>query len=164
MWTLTYKKAITRLYYQRVQSRWVSDSNLVLQKAEISHLVHTQGKLAQNREGPYQVVSTVRDSTYTLATMEGKTLMRTWHILNLKKFYPRASINILASSSQSANGSSSTARSGSPRSMSAALSSSLQHYSTSLSAASKYFTYASKLVARLSVAATAFGPTPDYNS
>ncbi|RZS19735.1 hypothetical protein BHM03_00052190 [Ensete ventricosum] len=52
----------------------------------------------------------------------------------------------------------------SPRSMSAALSSSLQHYSTSLSAASKYFTSASKLVARLSVAAIAFGPTPDYNS
>ncbi|RRT57643.1 hypothetical protein B296_00039140 [Ensete ventricosum] len=57
--TLHYQRAVVRLYNRRekLTSRW---------------------------EGPYRVV---RDDTYTLSIMEGKTLPRTWHVSNLKKFY-----------------------------------------------------------------------------
>ncbi|RWW84151.1 hypothetical protein BHE74_00007247 [Ensete ventricosum] len=62
LWTLAYKKVVVRLYNQR-------------------------GKFALNWEGPYRVISIVQDNTYTLATIKGTTLLRTWHILNLRKFY-----------------------------------------------------------------------------
>ncbi|RZR90021.1 hypothetical protein BHM03_00017841, partial [Ensete ventricosum] len=59
---LTYKKAVARLYDRR-------------------------GKVAPNWEGPYQVTSTPQEGTYTLSTMEGRQLSRTWHVSNLRKFY-----------------------------------------------------------------------------
>ncbi|RRT32674.1 hypothetical protein B296_00042869 [Ensete ventricosum] len=59
---LAYRRAITKLYNRR-------------------------GNLAPNWEGPYRVIEVVRDGTYTLATMEGRVLPRTWHITNLQKFY-----------------------------------------------------------------------------
>ncbi|RZS04425.1 hypothetical protein BHM03_00034765 [Ensete ventricosum] len=46
-----------------------------------------KGKLALRWEGPSRIIRVIRDETYTLATMEGKTLPRTWHMSNLKKFY-----------------------------------------------------------------------------
>ncbi|RWV82068.1 hypothetical protein GW17_00056461 [Ensete ventricosum] len=64
--------------------------DLVLQKAEVGDSTRSHGKLALNWEGPYrvvEVVEVVRDETYTLATMEGRPLLRTWHISNLRKFY-----------------------------------------------------------------------------
>ncbi|RWW35796.1 hypothetical protein BHE74_00059233 [Ensete ventricosum] len=59
---LAYRRAVARIYNRRV-------------------------KLAPNWEGPYRVIDVVRDGTYTLATMEGRVLPRTWHITNLRKFY-----------------------------------------------------------------------------
>ncbi|RZS17413.1 hypothetical protein BHM03_00049544 [Ensete ventricosum] len=56
-------------------------------RAEVSDLGHTRGKLAPRWEGSYRVTQVIRDETYTLSTMEGKILPRTWHVLNLKKFY-----------------------------------------------------------------------------
>ncbi|RWW81425.1 hypothetical protein BHE74_00010166, partial [Ensete ventricosum] len=53
----------------------------------VAKLYNRRGKLAPNWEGPYQVVEVVREETYTLATMEGQVLPRTWHISNLRKFY-----------------------------------------------------------------------------
>ncbi|RRT64309.1 hypothetical protein B296_00019387 [Ensete ventricosum] len=61
--------------------------NLVLRKAEVNDPTRSRGKLALNWEGPYRVMEVVRDGTYTLATMEGRVLPRTWHISNLRKFY-----------------------------------------------------------------------------
>ncbi|RRT34347.1 hypothetical protein B296_00041504 [Ensete ventricosum] len=60
--TLAYRRAVTRLYNRRM-------------------------KLAPNYEGPYRIVVVVRDETYTLATIEGRVMSRTWHISNLQKFY-----------------------------------------------------------------------------
>ncbi|RWW84696.1 hypothetical protein BHE74_00006681, partial [Ensete ventricosum] len=45
---------------------------LVLQKAKVSDLIRSRGKLALNWEGPYRVVDVVREGTYTLATAEGR--------------------------------------------------------------------------------------------
>ncbi|RZS21289.1 hypothetical protein BHM03_00053905 [Ensete ventricosum] len=57
-------------------------SDLVLRKADVSDLIRSRGNLA-----PYRVVEVVREGTYTLATIEGRVLPRTWHISNLRKFY-----------------------------------------------------------------------------
>ncbi|RRT32249.1 hypothetical protein B296_00053383, partial [Ensete ventricosum] len=51
----------------------------------VTKLYNHQGKLAPNWEGPYRVVEVIRDGTYTLATMKGRVLPRTWHITNLQK-------------------------------------------------------------------------------
>ncbi|RRT36406.1 hypothetical protein B296_00050217, partial [Ensete ventricosum] len=56
--TLAYRRAVTKLYNRR-------------------------GKLTPNWKDPYRVVEVVREGTYTLATMEGRVLSRTWHISNL---------------------------------------------------------------------------------
>ncbi|RWW58821.1 hypothetical protein BHE74_00034279 [Ensete ventricosum] len=57
--------------------------DLVLRKIEVSDPARSRGKLASNWEGPYRVVEVIRDETYTLATIEGRVLSRTWHITNL---------------------------------------------------------------------------------
>ncbi|RRT33852.1 hypothetical protein B296_00044195 [Ensete ventricosum] len=57
--------------------------DLVLRKAEVSDPTWSRGKLTPNLEGPYRFVEVVREGTYTLTTMEGRVLLRTWHILNL---------------------------------------------------------------------------------
>ncbi|RWW15959.1 hypothetical protein GW17_00020180 [Ensete ventricosum] len=53
----------------------------------VARLYNRRGKLAPRWEGSYRVTQVIRDETYTLSTMEGKILPRTWHVLNLKKFY-----------------------------------------------------------------------------
>ncbi|RZS27544.1 hypothetical protein BHM03_00061042, partial [Ensete ventricosum] len=53
----------------------------------VARIYNRRGKLAPNWEGPYRVIDVIRDGTYTLATMEGRVLPRTWHITNLQKFY-----------------------------------------------------------------------------
>ncbi|RRT63521.1 hypothetical protein B296_00042655 [Ensete ventricosum] len=50
---------------------------MVLGKAEVSDPTRSRGKLAPNWEGPYLVVNTSREGTYTLVTMEGNQLPRT---------------------------------------------------------------------------------------
>ncbi|RRT36091.1 hypothetical protein B296_00039796, partial [Ensete ventricosum] len=53
----------------------------------VTKLYNRPAKLAPNWEGPYRVIEVVRDGTYTLATMEGRVLPRTWYKSNLRKFY-----------------------------------------------------------------------------
>ncbi|RWW36369.1 hypothetical protein BHE74_00058612 [Ensete ventricosum] len=66
-----------------------ADSHLraLAYKRAVTKLYNRRGKLAPNWEGPYRVIDAIRDGTYTLATMEGRVLPRTWHIINLRKFY-----------------------------------------------------------------------------
>ncbi|RRT75504.1 hypothetical protein B296_00009487, partial [Ensete ventricosum] len=56
-------------------------------RRDVAKLYNCRVKLAPNWEGPYRAVEVVREGTYTLATMEGRVLPRTWHISNLQKFY-----------------------------------------------------------------------------
>ncbi|RZS14768.1 hypothetical protein BHM03_00046503, partial [Ensete ventricosum] len=58
--------------------------NLHYQRA-VDQLYNQREKLVVIWEGPYRVTQVVRDGTYTLSIMEGKTLPRTWHVSNLKK-------------------------------------------------------------------------------
>ncbi|RWW71541.1 hypothetical protein BHE74_00020710 [Ensete ventricosum] len=58
-----------------------------LPEAEVSDPRHSRRKLAPRWEGLYRIVRAIRDETYTLSTMDGKILPRTWHVSNLNKFY-----------------------------------------------------------------------------
>ncbi|RRT37691.1 hypothetical protein B296_00043695 [Ensete ventricosum] len=84
---LAYRRVVTKLYNHRVCPRHVETGGLVLRKTEVIDLTRSRGKLALNWEGPYRVIDVIRDGTYTLATMERRVLLRTWHITNLRKFY-----------------------------------------------------------------------------
>ncbi|RZR74991.1 hypothetical protein BHM03_00047204 [Ensete ventricosum] len=75
--TLHYQRAVARLYNRRIRPRPISTGDLVLRKAEVSDSGHSRGILAPRWEDLYHVTQVVRDGTYTLVTMEGKTLPRT---------------------------------------------------------------------------------------
>ncbi|RWW89591.1 hypothetical protein BHE74_00001410 [Ensete ventricosum] len=61
--------------------------DLVLRKAEVIDPEHSCGKFPLRWGGPYRVIRTIQDETYTIATMDGGILPRTWHVSNLKKNY-----------------------------------------------------------------------------
>ncbi|RWV76896.1 hypothetical protein GW17_00062366 [Ensete ventricosum] len=84
---LAYRRAVARIYNRRVRPQRVRTGDFVLRKTEVSDPTRSRGKLAPNWEGPYRVIDVIRDGTYTLTTMEGRMLPRTWHITNLRKFY-----------------------------------------------------------------------------
>ncbi|RWW05509.1 hypothetical protein GW17_00031205, partial [Ensete ventricosum] len=75
------------LYNRRIRPRLIGTGDLVLRKAEVSDPGRTREKLALRWKGSYRVTRVVREGTYTILTMEGKTLPQTWHELNFKKFY-----------------------------------------------------------------------------
>ncbi|RWV82044.1 hypothetical protein GW17_00056488 [Ensete ventricosum] len=50
---LTYKKAIARLYNNKVRPRQVTTGDIVLRKAEVSDPTRTRGKLAPTWESLY---------------------------------------------------------------------------------------------------------------
>ncbi|RRT64763.1 hypothetical protein B296_00011517 [Ensete ventricosum] len=74
---LHYQRAVARLYNRRVQPQPVVKGDIVLRRAEVSDPGHTRGKLTPRWEGSYHVTQVIRDETYTLSTMEGKTLPQT---------------------------------------------------------------------------------------
>ncbi|RRT74703.1 hypothetical protein B296_00014185 [Ensete ventricosum] len=60
---------------------------MVIESCGLDDPTRTQGKLAPNWERLYRVIDTIREGTYTLATLEGKLLVKTWHLSNLGRFY-----------------------------------------------------------------------------
>ncbi|RWW67796.1 hypothetical protein BHE74_00024721 [Ensete ventricosum] len=70
---LYYQRAVARLYNQRIRPRPIGTRDLALRRVEVSDLGHTRGKFTPRWEGSYRVT----DETYTLSTMEGKTLPQT---------------------------------------------------------------------------------------
>ncbi|RRT64486.1 hypothetical protein B296_00008939 [Ensete ventricosum] len=57
---------MARLYNWKVRPWLIKIEDLVLRKAKVSDPTHFRGELASNWEGPYRVVSMVRDGTYLL--------------------------------------------------------------------------------------------------
>ncbi|XP_064966608.1 uncharacterized protein LOC135613501 [Musa acuminata AAA Group] len=85
--TLSYKRAIARVYNWRVRPRSIKLEDLVLRKIEVSHPTRVRGKLAPKWEGPYRVIEVSRPGTFRLATMDGDPVPRTWNIQNLRKYF-----------------------------------------------------------------------------
>ncbi|XP_064971613.1 uncharacterized protein LOC135616356 [Musa acuminata AAA Group] len=84
---LSYKRAVARVYNRKVHPRPIKLDDLVLRKIEVSNPTRAGGKLAPKWEGPYRVVEIIRPGTYRLATIDGSSLLRTWNVQNLKKFF-----------------------------------------------------------------------------
>nr|XP_009400993.1 PREDICTED: uncharacterized protein LOC103985108 [Musa acuminata subsp. malaccensis] len=85
--TLSYKRAVARVYNRRVRPRLIKLEDLVLRKVEVSHPTRVRGKLAPKWEGPYRVIGVSRPGTFRLATMDGDPVPRTWNIQNLRKYF-----------------------------------------------------------------------------
>ncbi|RRT52188.1 hypothetical protein B296_00026676 [Ensete ventricosum] len=83
---LYYQRAVARLYNRRVQPQPIVKGDLVFKRAKVSDPGHTRGKLVLRWEGSYRVTQVIRDKTFNLSTTKGKTVPRTWHVSNLKKF------------------------------------------------------------------------------
>ncbi|XP_064941035.1 uncharacterized protein LOC135594623 [Musa acuminata AAA Group] len=85
--TLSYKRAVARVYNRKVRPRSIKLEDLVLRKIEVSHPTRVRGKLAPKWEGPYRVIGVSRPGTFRLATMDGDPVPRTWNIQNLRKYF-----------------------------------------------------------------------------
>ncbi|GJU96073.1 reverse transcriptase domain-containing protein [Tanacetum coccineum] len=81
-----YKHRTEQYYNQRVRHQPLKVGDYVLRKNEASRR-EGQKKLDPNWEGPYQIIEAKRPGTYVLADMHEKTIPRTWHASNLRKFY-----------------------------------------------------------------------------
>lgn len=49
--------------------------------------IQPQGKLGPMWDGPYKVTSAQKNRSYTLETIEGRPIPRTWNTKNLKRFH-----------------------------------------------------------------------------
>ena len=81
-----YKKKIEQYYNQRVRPVSFKVGDFVYRRNEASR-VESQGKLGPNWEGPYRVVEAYRNGAYKLEAMDGRSIPRTWHAINLRNCF-----------------------------------------------------------------------------
>ena len=74
-------------YNKRVKLRQLDIEDLVLRKVTTATKDPFQGKLGPTWEGPYRVIHYFRRGNYLLETLDGKKLLRSWNIENLKKYH-----------------------------------------------------------------------------
>ncbi|XP_012834061.1 PREDICTED: uncharacterized protein LOC105954923 [Erythranthe guttata] len=80
-----YKIRMARAYNSRVRSRTFQVGDLVVRRADLSRPI---GKLDAKWEWPYKIVEIANPSAYRLQHLDGRTIPRTWNIINLKRFFP----------------------------------------------------------------------------
>ncbi|GKA15041.1 reverse transcriptase domain-containing protein [Tanacetum coccineum] len=80
------KAKMERYYNSKVRSTSFKPGDLVYRNNHASHAEDT-GKLGPKWEGPYEVTEALGNSAYKLRDRDGKQLLRTWNISNLKKCY-----------------------------------------------------------------------------
>ncbi|KAK2999057.1 hypothetical protein RJ639_024268 [Escallonia herrerae] len=61
--------------------------DLVLRKLEVSDPKAAVGKLSPNWEEPYKISKVLRPGAYSLETLSGEAIPRTWNADNLRKYY-----------------------------------------------------------------------------
>ncbi|KAK3003459.1 hypothetical protein RJ639_018628 [Escallonia herrerae] len=81
------KQRVARYYNRRVRMRIFRVGDLVLKKLEVSDPKAAVGKLSPNWEGPYKVSKVLRPGTYSLETLSGEAILRTWNAENLRQYY-----------------------------------------------------------------------------
>ncbi|XP_059428507.1 uncharacterized protein LOC132162267 [Corylus avellana] len=82
-----YQQRVARYFNRRVKHRSFKVRDLVLKKVTLATKDATEGKLAPNWEGPYQVIKCGKARAYHLANSEGKQLQRPWNAEHLKKYF-----------------------------------------------------------------------------
>jgi hypothetical protein len=70
---------------QRVAQRY--NARVVKREFIIGDLVHKDGKLATNWEGPYRVIRSTRKGAYSLETLQGRELPKTFNTVDLRRYY-----------------------------------------------------------------------------
>ncbi|KAK3031168.1 hypothetical protein RJ639_035191 [Escallonia herrerae] len=82
------KQRVARFYNRRVRMRIFRVGDLVLRKLEVSDPKAVVGKLSPNWEGPYKISKVLRPGAYSLETLSGEAIPRTWNADNLRQYYP----------------------------------------------------------------------------
>ncbi|GKA70151.1 reverse transcriptase domain-containing protein, partial [Tanacetum coccineum] len=81
-----YKTKLEQYYNKKVHLTSFKPGEFVFRKSEASR-VEDQGKLGPKWEGPYRVAEVYQNGSYKLKTMEDKEVPRTWHAINLRRYY-----------------------------------------------------------------------------
>ncbi|GKA21154.1 reverse transcriptase domain-containing protein [Tanacetum coccineum] len=75
-----------KYYNARVRDITLRPREFVYRSNDASHAANG-GKLGPNWEGPFEVTKALGDGAYKLRSTDGKILLTTWNIANLKKCY-----------------------------------------------------------------------------
>nr|GEU51036.1 reverse transcriptase domain-containing protein [Tanacetum cinerariifolium] len=78
------KSKMMKYYNARVRGVAFKPGEFVYRNNDASYAV-AGGKLGPKWEGPYEVIEALGDGAYTLRSMDGTILPRTWNIANLKR-------------------------------------------------------------------------------
>ncbi|KAK3034436.1 hypothetical protein RJ639_034673 [Escallonia herrerae] len=81
------KQRVARFYNRRVRMRIFRVGDLVLRKLEVSDPKAAVGKLSPNWERPYKISKVLRPDAYSLETLSGEAIPRTWNADNLRQYY-----------------------------------------------------------------------------
>ncbi|KAK2997736.1 hypothetical protein RJ639_024902 [Escallonia herrerae] len=81
------KRRVARYYNRRVRMKIFRVGDLVLRKLEVFDPKAAVGKLSPNWEGPYKVSKVLRPGAYSLETLFGEAIPRTWNAENLRQYY-----------------------------------------------------------------------------
>ncbi|KAK4280080.1 hypothetical protein QN277_011751 [Acacia crassicarpa] len=84
---LATKQLIIARYNRRVSPQSFKKNDLVLRKADIGNKNARDGKLTANWEGPYRIRGELRKGGYTLESLKGEAIKRTWNANKLKAYY-----------------------------------------------------------------------------
>ncbi|GJX71900.1 reverse transcriptase domain-containing protein [Tanacetum coccineum] len=80
------KAKMEKYYNSKVRNTSFRPGDLVYQNNDSSH-AKDSGKLSPKWEGPYEVTEALGNGAYKLRDRNGKHLLRTWNVCNLKKCY-----------------------------------------------------------------------------
>ncbi|GKD06028.1 reverse transcriptase domain-containing protein [Tanacetum coccineum] len=82
------KAKMEKYYNSKVRSTSFKPGYLVYHSNNASHTEEV-GKLGPKWEGPYEMTKALGKGAYKLRDRDGKQLLRTWNVRNLKKCYVR---------------------------------------------------------------------------
>jgi len=77
------KRRVEYKYSSKLRPRQFQVANLVMRKA---HPHQQENKLSPKWTGPFRVIEALGNGAYTLETLEGGVIPRTWNTTNLKVF------------------------------------------------------------------------------
>ena len=82
-----YQHKLKQCYDMNVKLRPLAPGDLVLRKFLESTKNPAWGKLGPNWEGPYRITSVAGICAYYLEDLDEKTVLHTWNVNNLKRYY-----------------------------------------------------------------------------
>ncbi|XP_074299119.1 uncharacterized protein LOC141630149 [Silene latifolia] len=83
----SYQQTVARSYNKNINIRVFMEGDLVLRKVIPNTKAKNAGKLALTWEGPYLIDSIVGHGAYSLQTLDGEMIPRSWNISHLKLFH-----------------------------------------------------------------------------